>query len=126
MPGELRIERLSEHPECLPELKTWFEREWPEYYGAGGIGDASADLRAYSTTEELPIGLVALRDATLCGVAALRAVSISSRSHLGPWAGAGLVLPGLRRRGIGAMLLAALEQLARSMRFERIYCATST
>lgn len=125
-PSDIDIERLSDHPEHLPTLRAWFEQEWPDYYGADGRGDAAVDLDAYARARGLPVGLVALSGDTLCGFAALRADSIPSRSHLRPWATAGLVPPGLRRRGIGAKLLAGVERLALGMRFERIYCATST
>ena len=123
-PADVRIARLSEHPECLANLAAWFEREWPGYYGPGGIADATVDLRAYSNDAALPIGVVALRGDALCGVAALRPQSIPTHAHLSPWAGAGLVAPRLRRRGIGAMLLAALEGEALRLGFDRIYCAT--
>lgn len=120
------IERFSDHPEHLPTLRAWFEEAWPDYYGADGPGDAAVDLDAYARPHGLPAGLVALSGGMLCGFAALRADSIPSRSHLCPWATAGLVPPGLRRRGIGAELLAGVERLALDLRFERIYCATST
>ena len=123
---DIRIARLSEHPECIAELTAWFEREWPGYYGPGGAADAAVDLRAYSNDAALPIGVVALRGNALCGVAALRAESIPTHAHLSPWAGAGLVAPPLRRRGIGGMLLAALEQEALRLGFDRVYCATGT
>jgi hypothetical protein len=80
MTADVRIELLSQHPEYLLILKGWFEREWPNYYGIGGPGDAAADLRAYSTADSLPIGIVALNGNKLCGVAALRATSIPRKS----------------------------------------------
>jgi len=126
MPADVRIELLSEHPEYLPVLKAWFEREWPTYYGLDGPGDAAADLRGYSNVDSLPIGIVALEGDKLCGVAALRVTSIPSMSRLCPWAGAGLVPPNLRRRGTGDLLLAGLEQLAERLGHKRIFCATAT
>jgi GNAT superfamily N-acetyltransferase len=124
--NEIHIEHLAKHPECVALLRVWFEREWPSYYGAGGVGNAAADLRAYANTDALPVGVVAFCDQQLCGVAALKADSIASRSDLGPWVGAGFVHPPYRRRGIGARLLAGVEDVARGLGYERIYCATST
>lgn len=46
--------------------------------------------------------------------------------HPGPWAGAGLVPPGFRRRGIDVMLLARLERLAGQLGYEQVCCATVT
>lgn len=55
---------------------------------------------------------------------ALKAGSISTHSHLGPWAAAGLVHPAHRGQGIGAELLRAVEGLARELGFPRLYCGT--
>jgi GNAT superfamily N-acetyltransferase len=126
MRNEIRVDRLANHPECLPLIRQWFEDEWPSYYGPNGQGDAAFDVRSYASDSTLPVGIVAFRDGELCGVAALKADSVSTRSDLTPWAGAGFVLPSLRRRGIGARLLGGVEQLARELGFARIYCATST
>ena len=110
----------------MPELRGWLEREWPAWYGAGGRRSAEEDLRAFSATDGLPFGIVALRDRQVCGVAALKAESIPSHAHLRPWVSAGLVKPSLRGRGIGSLLLEALERRARDEGFNSIHCATAT
>lgn len=124
-PG-VSIEPLALHPWTVDILCEWFETEWPEYYGAGGPGSALRDLRCYANQGSLPVGVVALNSGTLCGVAALKAESLASHAHLSPWAAAGFVHPSLRGRGIGGLLLAALEEQARKLAFARIYCGTST
>lgn len=126
MTGEVKIEQLAAHPEALSELRRWFETEWASYYAASGPGDAEQDLRAFAHRGSLPVGIVALQDGLLCGVAALKADSIASHSHLSPWAAAGLVKPSMRGKGIGARLVGGLEEEARSLGFARIYCGTST
>ena len=122
----MRIEPLALHPEVLPLLAGWFEVPWPDYYGAGGRGDAKRDLQAYANLDGLPYGVVAFHEGAACGVAALKADSIASHAHLSPWAAAGLVRADFRGRGIGPQLLLALEDRARGMGFSRIYCATNT
>lgn len=126
MSASVCVARLSAHPEVLPVLATWFEAEWPAWYGPGGPGDALQDLRAFADGRGLPIGVVAFRAGTLCGVAALKATSIASHDHLTPWAAAGLVAPALRQQGIGAVLLAALESEARNLGHAFIHCGTRT
>lgn len=126
MTTALRIEPLASHREVLPVLREWFESEWPTYYGAGGRGDARQDLDAYANQRGLPFGLVAFRDGSVCGVAVLKADSISTHAHLSPWAAGGLVRRDLRGQGIGEQLVLALEREARVMGFSRIYCGTST
>jgi GNAT superfamily N-acetyltransferase len=122
----LHVEPLASHPEVLPELQAWFEAEWPSYYGANGPGNAQRDLQAYSNSDGLPFGVVALMGGSVCGVAALKVDFIASHNHLSPWAAAGLVRPNLRRRGIGQHLLLALEKQAKALGFNRIYCGTGT
>lgn len=117
---------LADYPEALPALERLFRAEWPEYYGAGGPGDAHQDLSAYSSRDQLPVGLVAFVDFEPCGVAALKSESIATHKHLGPWVGGGMVAPQYRRHGIGAGLLSALEDVARGFGFTAIYSGTST
>lgn len=126
MRKRISIEPLALRPEAIPVLREWFEAEWPEYYGRGGKGSALRDLQGYANRGSLPLGIVALESGTVCGVAALRADSIASHAHLSPWAAAGLVDPSMRGRGIGQLLLGALEQQACELGFHRIYCATGT
>jgi GNAT superfamily N-acetyltransferase len=120
----ISIEPLASHPQTIPILCEWFEAQWPDHYGPGGKGSALQDLKACANQGSLPVGMVALQARRICGVAALRAQSIESHSHLLPWAAAGLVHPSMRGRGIGGLLLGALEDQARKLGFERIYCAT--
>ena len=120
------IEPLAEHLETIPALTHWFESEWDDYYGPLGPGDAAADLASFARRDSLPVGLVAFCGVELCGVAALKADSIPTHAHLGPWASAGMVAPAYRGQGIGAQLLAALEEAARDLGFRHIYCGTGT
>ncbi len=126
MSTTLRIAPLADHPETLPTLKEWFETEWESYYGPNGPGDAEKDLVSYMNRGELPVALVAFIRDELCGIAALTAASLTTHAHLSPWAAAGLVNPPHRRKGIGAHLLSALEEVARTFGYAHIYCGTST
>jgi GNAT superfamily N-acetyltransferase len=126
MSDAISIEPLAAHQEALPTLRDWFEAEWRSYYGPGGRGNALQDLAAYANTGKLPVGLVDLRHGRVCGLAALKAESIATHSHLRPWAAAGFVPASLRGQGIGARLLDGLEEQARLLGFSRIYCATGT
>jgi GNAT superfamily N-acetyltransferase len=126
MSPRLRIANLADHPEAIPVIRAWFETEWAAYYGPGGPGDAEQDLLAYSSRGTLPVGLIAFYDDQLCGIAALKAHSLSTHAHLSPWAAAGLVLPQFRGRGIGASLVRALEEVARGLGYSTMYCGTAT
>ncbi len=121
-----RIAYLADHPEVLPTLEHLFETEWPDYYGAGGPGNAHDDLSTYSSRDQLPVGLVAFVNAEPCGIAVLKSECVTTHKHLTPWVGGGMVVPQYRRQGIGAHMVSALEEIARNRGFNVIYSGTST
>jgi len=127
MKAGFSICHLAEVLEVLPVLVRWFVEEWGDYYGPGGPGDAEADLKAASYRDRLPVGLVAVDDNRQpLGTVALKAESVPSHRHLSPWLAALLVAPEHRQKGIGAALIAALEDEARRLGFEHLYTATDT
>src|SRR5688572_7407292 len=109
MSPDVRIGYLVDHPEALLTLERLFESEWAAYYGPAGPADAHQDLLAYSNRGQLPVGLVAFLDSEPCGVAALKAHSISTHKQIG----GGMVAPQFRGHGIGGRLISALEDVAR-------------
>lgn len=117
---------LAHRRDAIARVQLWFESEWPDWYGAGGPGDAQRDLRAYAQADALPFGLLALRDDDPVGFAALKREPFPTHPHLSPWAGAALVVPALRRQGIGRALLDGLAVQARALGFRDVYCATAT
>ena len=121
------IERLSQHRELVPLIASWFLAEWPDWYGPSGRGDAQGDLVRYSNADStIPFGVVAFYDGAPCGFCALKSDAIPEYSSRGPWAGAAYVVPELRGRGIGALMLRALVDEAMRMGFAHVYCGTST
>lgn len=120
------IDYLADHPEALPFLERLFLDEWPGYYGHDGPGNAQTDLLAYANRRGLPVGLVALIDSVPCGVAALKTESISTHRHLSPWIGGAVVVAHMRRQGIGAQLVAGLEDVARTLGYASIYSGTAS
>lgn len=124
MAKNVKIELLVDHPESIPLLKSWFEREWAPYYGPGGPGNAERDLRKSCNRSDLPLTLVAVFGDQVCGTAALKKESVTTHSHLTPWLAALLVDPEFRRRGVGEQLIAAVEETARGLGFSCIYVGT--
>jgi len=124
----LTIRPLRDCPEAIAPLAAAFRVEWPDWYGPGGPGDAAADLAAYANPEgALPSGIVALdTSGEPLGTAALKAAWIPEFANLTPWASAGWVRRELRRHGLGALLVRALEAEARRLGHAHVYCATAT
>lgn len=117
----LRIEYLADCPEVLSQLEKWFLQEWAPYYGPDGPGDAVEDLRSSCNRRALPITLIAFRGDELCATGALKAESVETHKHLGPWVAALLVTPKYRRQGIRGKLVEALEHLAKELGFKQLY-----
>lgn len=122
----LSTDLLLHHPEAIGQLARGFEAQWPQWYGPGGPGDATADLHTFARQDGLPLGVVVLSEGRVCGVAALKAQSIDAFAHWGPWAAAGYVLPTLRGQGLGAALLRGLVQEAARQGHGTVYCGTAT
>jgi len=121
------IHHLVDVPHAVPILTRWFIEEWEPYYGPDGSGDAEADLRGAKSKDSLPVCLVAIDDAgNVVGTAALKMESVPSHRHLTPWLAAVLVAPEHRRRGVCTALIAAVEDEAMRLRFDRLYVATDT
>lgn len=112
---------------AIPVLKAWFIEEWEPWYGLGGQGDAEADLRACCNHDRLPIALVAIgKDGQILGTAALKTKSLGSEYGYGPWLAALLVDKPCRGRGIGTLLIGAIEEQARRLGFSAIYASTDS
>lgn len=124
MDDKLQIKLLADHPEVIPILRVWFEREWAAYYGPEGPGDAERDLHESCSRSKLPVAFVALIAGEVCGTAALKKESITTHTHLTPWLAALLVGAEYRRRGIAEQLIAAVEEAARRFGFSYLYVGT--
>ena len=121
------IERLSAHRDLVPLIASWFQAEWPDWYGTSGKGCVRDDVLKYASGgETIPFGVVAFHGGVPCGFGALKNDAVPPKSDRGPWVGAGYVLPELRGQGIGALVLRALTREARRLGFVHVYCGTST
>ena len=116
---------LADRRELIPVIAGWLEEEWPQWYGAGKEHDPMFDTEDAASKDRLPVGVVAFLDEEPVGFARLKVDSIPTLRHLTPWATAGLVRKEYRRKGVGSRLLVALEDAAKNMGYDRIFCGTS-
>ena len=121
--GAVTIARLAACPQAVPALSALYQQVWPEWYGPDGPGDAQADLRERSRWQGMPLGLVALANDRPVGAAGLAALSFGAMAAEGPWLIGLTVAPGFRRQGIGARLIAGIEDAARGPS-QWLYCTT--
>ena len=121
----IRVVHLFDVPELAATLEDWFIHEWAPWYGPGGQGDAHADLAACHDRNALPICLVALNvEGEPLGTAALKAQSAGSELGVGPWLAAVLVHREHREKGVGSLLVEAIENEAERLGFDAIYTST--
>lgn len=124
---DLSIVHLLEAPGAAPVLARWFVEEWTPWYGPDGQGDASRDLAACRSRDQLPVCLVALNtEREVLGTVALRSESVGSELGAGPWLAALLVGKNHRGKGVGTALVEAIEVEAHRLGFEAIYTSTDT
>ncbi len=121
---DLRIVHLTDVPDAASTLVDWFVAEWEPWYGPGGAGDAAADLAACRGRDDLPVCLVAVDgQGDVLGTAALKDESVGSERADGPWLAALLVGEAFRGKGVGTVLVAAIEDEARRLGFDEIFCS---
>ncbi|MES0885058.1 GNAT family N-acetyltransferase [Roseibium sp. SCP14] len=126
--GAGRVTALETVPGALECLEAWFVREWRDWYGPRGIGDASRDLNAcLQARNHLPRCLVSLDGSgDVIGTVSLRDTSPGSDRYPGVWVTALLVPVPLRRSGLGTGLIAAAEAEALRLGFSEIHASTAS
>jgi GNAT superfamily N-acetyltransferase len=123
-----KIQKLADTQESLPKVRELLESQWPDYYGPDGPGDPDAELQDGSQRAGQPLLVVAVDapSGQAIGTGALKAVSIHTFGHLGPWLAGLVVNPDFRRRGVAEALIAAVEEEAKVQGFQELYSATHT
>ena len=125
MTDQIKIEFLADHRDLIPMIEAYFKTEWKAYYGPQGPGNALEDINSLCNKSILPIGLVALKKASLLGIVALREKT-ASHHHLHPWLTSLLVIPIIRHQGVGTKLIVAVEKLAIKLGYLKIYTRSAT
>ena len=115
---------LADAPDLVPALAQAFAAEWPEYYGPGGPGDATANLTESCNRDRLPIAVAAVVDGRAVGTAAMKESSMATHPHLRPWLAAIWVDPAQRGAGIGGALVKRIEHEAIRLGFSQIHCGS--
>ena len=124
---EIIFRHLMELPQAPAILERWFIEAWGPWYGPGGAGDAKADLAAYRSRDAIPICLLALDgDGEILATASLKADSVGSEPGMGPWLAAVLVAEAHRGKGIGTVLVKAIEAEAARLGYGQLYSSTDS
>lgn len=117
---KVTIVSLEDRSDCAPLVAKWISNEWRRlpihnYLEAVGQGKQWGP--------SLPRTLVALdqMSSEVVGTASLLNDDMEIRPDLNPWFGCLFVTPSRRKKGIGGQLIAASEELARTLSLKRLY-----
>jgi GNAT superfamily N-acetyltransferase len=121
---QIEIELFADHPGAIPTLASWLYDEWSHRSPDGSPGGMEAILKSRLNRDRLPLALIALADGQPAGTVSLKIREIETLPKYESWLGALYVHPDFRRKGIGAQLLQAAEETARSLGIETLYLYT--
>ncbi len=118
----LRIEFLSAHPECIPELARWHHAEWGAYMPYWTEADAVKEFQSHTGGAVIPTTLVALEGDALRGSVSLIVHDLEEwKGTYSPWLASLYVRPDARGRGIGGELVRRALEAARASGVKRLY-----
>ena len=124
--SDITIDYLEDRPEFLEQLARLSWKEWQEIYEQRDqtLEHCRKNYRERMNTDRLPLTLVALRGNELVGMVSLKFHDMDTRPDLDPWLGGLLVIPELRNRGVGTMLMHRATEKARKLNVSRLYLWT--
>jgi GNAT superfamily N-acetyltransferase len=122
---DIQIENLCEHTEQIPLLAKWHYRQWGDLTGASTENDYQKLLFSYTSSQCIPMTLLALYDNRPVGSANIVKSDLEIRPGLTPWLAQLYVIPEQRRRGIGSTLVRAAVAQAIDLGFDTLYLYTS-
>lgn len=120
----MNTEYLADHPEALPILAEWQHREWGYLRPGDTVEKRMARLEGYSSSDRIPLTVVALEDGNVLGSASLIPHDMDTRMELTPWLAGVYVGEAYRRRGIGAELVRRIMAEAGKLRVPLLYLYT--
>lgn len=120
------IRLISTNDDELMTVATWSLTEWGEDFPDDTIASYRALFaEASDDRDRLPVVLVAVDNGLLVGTASLVADDeLPDATEIGPWLAATYVVPHARMSGVGAHLVAAVENEARRLGFAELFLYT--
>lgn len=121
----VRIEYLADYPQHVATLAAWFYEQWRWFLPPESSPEAiGAKFLTHLNREVPPIAFVALDGDELLGTASLRVNDMDILTDLSPWLGGVYVAPQHRQKGVGRLLVSAVEQKALDLGCRLIYLFT--
>lgn len=120
----MKIQKLSEYPDLVPEIANWYFEEWGHYSSKLKQSDIENSLQRYLQRDEIPFAVVALDNNALVGVAQVKIKELSLYPQYEYWLGGVFVKPEYRGNAVGFKLIQQALKLANSHNIDEIYLQT--
>jgi GNAT superfamily N-acetyltransferase len=122
------IDYLAHHKELIPEITGLIYEQWSDLFQAAGTSkdDLAVLISERATTQRLPITVVALDGGALAGTGSIKLSEPGTKPGLSPWLAGMYVKEAYRGRGVGALLVRALEATAKQLDIDSLYLSVGT
>lgn len=116
---------LADDSRHFEVFAAWLYGFWSAPRGET-MDDRRDSLRCHLNLDALPLAIVAYRNGEPAGIVSLRAEDLRSRAEVGPWLSALYVDSAHRGHGVGRALVAAAEDVAAWLGYDRLFLFTAT
>lgn len=120
----MQIEYLKHRVEYIPTIAKWFYEEWGHYYPELTIEDIEKRLYKRTNKDKIPLALVAIESDEVLGTVSLKKYDMDNREQYTPWLASMYVREDMRKKGIGAKLVEAIEDKAKDLGIKTLYLYT--
>ena len=120
----MNIAHLADHKEVIPLLAQWFYNEWAYLNPGRTLADVEQLIGERTNIDKIPMALVAFDNHEPLGTVCLKVHDMDTRLDLSPWLAGLYVAAPRRHQGIGATLVAAIENKAIELGLDKLYLHT--
>ena len=117
------IRPMAEYARQVPHIAVWFYTEWGAIYGKQTQAEVQRRIESWLTVGEIPTAFVAVAGDRVIGTVALKEHEMPEFPET-PWLAGLFVVPQLRGRGIGTVLVEAGEREALSLGVQQLFLYT--
>lgn len=120
----MKIEYLADHKDVIPILTRWFYREWSYLYPERTEKDFGRLISERVNKDKIPLTLVAFEGDELVGTVCLKTHDMDTKPDLSPWLAGLYVKESWRKKGVGSILVKAIEQKSVELGINHLFLYT--
>ncbi|HNY64011.1 MAG TPA: GNAT family N-acetyltransferase [Deltaproteobacteria bacterium] len=120
----MEVGYLANYQDSVPQIAGWFYNEWSYLYPERSMEDFERVVRERANRDRIPFALVAIESDLVIGTASLKMYDMDDRFDLAPWLAGLYVAKEWRCRGVGSILVKAVEEKAQHIGFSELFLYT--